>query len=95
MRDWCYTVCTGRYRAATGSFDYETALGEYRGDVLAISVDRDVYAPRAATEALLAKAPNASVTRRAYAASRGGKPCSAGRPPRVPRGYRRRPLFKE
>jgi uncharacterized protein (DUF302 family)/predicted alpha/beta hydrolase len=71
MRDWAYTVRTGRYRAATGSFDYETALREYRGDVLAISVDQDVFAPRTATKALLAKAPNARVTHRNYAASRG------------------------
>jgi predicted alpha/beta hydrolase len=71
MRDWSYTVRTGRYRAATGSFDYEAALGEYRGDVLAISVDRDVFAPQAATEALLAKTPNARVIRRTYAASQG------------------------
>jgi predicted alpha/beta hydrolase len=71
MRDWSYTVRTGRYRAATGSFDYETALREYRGDVLAISVDQDVLAPHTATETLLAKAPNARVTRRNYAASQG------------------------
>jgi predicted alpha/beta hydrolase len=71
MRDWSYTVRTGRYRAATGSFDYETALREYRGEVLAISVEQDMFAPRTAMEALLAKAPNARVTRRDYAASRG------------------------
>lgn len=71
MRDWSYTVRTGRYRAATGSFDYETALRHYRGDVLAISVDHDVLAPQTATETLLAKTPDARVTRRNYAASRG------------------------
>jgi predicted alpha/beta hydrolase len=71
MRDWTYTVRTGRYRAATGSFDYETALREYRGEVLAISVDHDVLSPQAATEALLAKAPRARVTRQNYAASQG------------------------
>ncbi len=39
------------------------------GDVLAISVEQDVLAPPTATEALLAKAPNARMTRRNYAAS--------------------------
>lgn len=71
MRDWAYTVRTGRYHAATGSFDYETALREFRGDVLAINVEQDVFAPQTATEALLEKVPNARVTRRNYAASRG------------------------
>lgn len=71
MRDWAHTVRTGRYRAATGSFDYETALLKYRGDVLAISVEHDVFAPQTATEALLAKVPAARVARQTYAASRG------------------------
>jgi 1-acyl-sn-glycerol-3-phosphate acyltransferase len=71
MRDWSYTVRTGRYRAATGSFDYETALRDYRGEVLAIGVEHDVLAPRTATQALLAKAPAARVTRRNYTASGG------------------------
>ena len=71
MRDWSRAVRTGRYRARTGSFDYESALRAYRGEVLAICVDQDVHAPRAATETLLAKVPNASVTRLNYVASRG------------------------
>ncbi|MBO0804719.1 MAG: alpha/beta fold hydrolase [Nocardiopsaceae bacterium] len=71
IRDWCHTVRTDRFQAATGSFDYEAALRAYRGDVLAISVERDSFAPKAATEALLAKIPNARVTRRAYTASQG------------------------
>jgi uncharacterized protein (DUF302 family)/predicted alpha/beta hydrolase len=71
MRDCSYLARTGRFRAATGSFDYETVLREYRGDVLAISVDQDAFAPQTATEALLAKVPAARVARRTYAASRG------------------------
>ena len=71
MRDWSHAVRTGRYRARTGSFDYENALRAYRGEVLAISVDHDIIAPHAATEALLAKVPNARVTRRSYVPSQG------------------------
>jgi predicted alpha/beta hydrolase len=56
MRDWSYTVRTGRFRAATWSFDYATVLREYRGEVLAISVDQDVLAPHTATETILAMA---------------------------------------
>lgn len=71
MRDWGYTVRTGRYHSLTGSFDYESALQEYRGTLLAINVEHDALAPEAALEALLAKIPNARVTRYTYAASRG------------------------
>jgi predicted alpha/beta hydrolase len=75
MLDWAYTVRTGKYRAATGSFDYEAALGEYRGNVLAITMTGDLLAPWPATAALLAKTNAATVTRQAYTPSRGaGKP---------------------
>lgn len=71
VRDWSSVVKTGRYAAATGTFDYEAALANYRGDVLAIDVAQDVLAPSTATDALLAKVPHARVTRHAYAAVRG------------------------
>lgn len=69
--DWAHAIRTGRYRARTGSFDYESALGEYRGKVLAITMDDDIFAPPTATQALLAKASAARVTRQSYSPSRG------------------------
>lgn len=71
IRDWSRVVRTGRYQTRTGTFDYETVLGEYRGDVLVIDITDDVLAPPAATNALLAKASPARVDRRAYVAGRG------------------------
>ncbi len=71
MRDWAGVVRSGRYSAATGTFDYDAALADYRGDVLAVTVAQDVLAPWTATAALLTKAPHARVTRRDHAASRG------------------------
>jgi len=71
IRDWSRVVRTGRYAAGTGTFDYEAALADYRGAVLAIDVVGDVLAPRTAMDALLAKAPRARVTRLDYIPSRG------------------------
>ena len=69
--DWARAIRTGRYRARTGSFDYESALGEYRGEVRVITMDGDLFAPPTATEALLAKTSAARITRQSYSPLRG------------------------
>lgn len=71
MLDWARACRTGRFGARTGSFDYEPALGNYRGEVLAITMEGDTLAPQSATEALLAKTSAARVTRRVYSPARG------------------------
>ncbi len=63
MRDWARQVRTGRYRARGSAFDYETALGTLELPVLAVSVERDAYAPAGALDHLLAKTPRARLTR--------------------------------
>lgn len=71
IRDWSRVVQTGRYHAATGTFDYEAELFRFRGDVLTIDVTGDVLATPASTRALLAKSPAARVEQRSYAPLRG------------------------
>jgi predicted alpha/beta hydrolase len=71
IRDWSRVVGTGRYVAATGTFDYDAILADYRGEVLTIDVEHDVLAPVAATDALLAKTPRARVTRHPHTPARG------------------------
>ncbi|MFT4220360.1 MAG: hypothetical protein QM611_07575 [Microbacterium sp.] len=61
---------TGQYAAGSGTFDYEVAIADYRGELLAIDVAGDVLAPRTATDALLAKVPRARITRTSYTPSR-------------------------
>ncbi|MFT4229426.1 MAG: hypothetical protein QM602_03970 [Microbacterium sp.] len=70
VRDWSRVVRTGRYAAGSGTFDYEAAIADYRGELLAVDVAGDVLAPRTATDALLAKAPRARITRMSYTPSR-------------------------
>lgn len=71
MLDWSRVARTGRYQARTASFDYESALRGYRGEILMITMDGDIYAPRSTAEALVAKTSATAVTRERYSPSRG------------------------
>ncbi|WP_051819781.1 alpha/beta fold hydrolase [Streptomyces sp. NRRL S-920] len=66
MRDWARQGRTGRYTAKGSARDYETALAALELPVLAVSVERDTFAPAAALDHLLGKIPRARLTRRHY-----------------------------
>ncbi|AZM57560.1 alpha/beta hydrolase [Streptomyces sp. WAC 01529] len=66
MRDWARQGRTGRYTAKGSILDYETALAALELPVLAVTVERDTFAPAAALDHLLGKVPRARLTRRHY-----------------------------
>ncbi|QES41245.1 alpha/beta hydrolase [Streptomyces venezuelae] len=72
MRDWARQVRTGRYSAEGSTLDYESTLATLALPVLAVSVDDDTYAPASSLNHLLAKVPEARVTRRHYTAHEAG-----------------------
>ncbi len=53
--DWCRQGRTGQYRLLKSGFDYEKALGEWRGPVLAIPLEGDSFAPPRAMKNLYQK----------------------------------------
>jgi predicted alpha/beta hydrolase len=63
MRDWGRVTTRGEYRPEGSDFDYEQAARSLSLPILSIEVRSDPVAPTTATEALLARAPLASLTR--------------------------------
>ncbi len=74
IRDWGEEVLTGRYRLAGSPHDDEAALARIDLPVLAISLDTDRLAPRAAVDRLAAKLPAARVERVHWRAAELGDP---------------------
>ena len=67
MRDWSFNALTGRYRMEGSSRDadaIERALREVDLPVLALQMADDPVAPTGARDELLARLPNALITRR-------------------------------
>lgn len=60
MKDWLYTLKTGKYATEGDNFDYESAMNKATFPILAISVEYDFMSPYKAVENLLGKFPNAS-----------------------------------
>jgi len=63
MRDWGRVTSRGEYRPEGSDFDYEQAARSLSLPILSVEVRSDPVAPTTATEALLARAPLASLTR--------------------------------
>jgi predicted alpha/beta hydrolase len=55
MRDWCYTVATGKFAAHGSGFNYETAMHLSAKPVLGITYEGDTSAPPEALNFLLNK----------------------------------------
>jgi predicted alpha/beta hydrolase len=60
IKDWLYTLKTGKYATKGDDFDYELAMSKATFSILAISIEHDFMSPYKAVENLLAKFPNAS-----------------------------------
>ena len=58
MQDWVYTLKTGKYEPKHDTYDYEASMSKATFPILAISIENDFMAPRAAVENLLAKYTN-------------------------------------
>lgn len=69
MVDWARNARTGRWDIAGSELDYESLLGELMIPVLGMSLEGDVYAPARAMDNLLAKMPQAAVTRHHWTAA--------------------------
>jgi predicted alpha/beta hydrolase len=63
IRDWTRTGISGRYAIRDVEFDFERALSETSGPVLALRMAHDPLVPRGSLDHLLAKLPRARVTR--------------------------------
>jgi len=63
MRDWARNGRTGGYRLTGTDFDYDSALAATELDLLAISIEGDTYATRAAVDHLASKLTSARVAR--------------------------------
>ena len=63
VQDWSRMARTGRVRPSGAQVDYEAALGAYGGQVLAISLPNDSFAPVGGLEQMLRWVPKARVTR--------------------------------
>lgn len=61
--EWSRALWTGRYRSRGGALDFDAAASEQRRPVLAITVQGDDWAPPASMAGLLAKVPDAPITR--------------------------------
>ncbi|HET9208615.1 MAG TPA: alpha/beta hydrolase, partial [Burkholderiaceae bacterium] len=75
MRDWSFNAFTGRYRIEGSTRDeyaIERALREVDLPVLALQIADDPVAPPGARDELLARLPNASITRHELAHSAQG-----------------------
>jgi len=62
IHDWAYNARTGKYRASGSKHDFETLLPQLSKPVLAISLERDHFAPKAAVEELLGKLKSCDIT---------------------------------
>jgi predicted alpha/beta hydrolase len=62
IRDWAYTARRGRFPRMAG-IDVDTALGQVRTPVLAISIDGDTFTPASTLDHLIAKLSRAPVER--------------------------------
>ncbi len=60
--DWARLARTGRFEPVGADIDYEERIARLKLPVLAMTIDGDDLAPRAAVEHLVAKLPNAEVT---------------------------------
>jgi predicted alpha/beta hydrolase len=72
MRDWARQARTGRYAPTGSAHDFEALLSRIEHPVLAITVERDAYAPPAAVDNLCAKMPRARLTRWLYTQAEAG-----------------------
>lgn len=75
MRDWSFNALTGRYRLEGSTRDehaLERALREVQLPVLALHLPDDPIAPPGARDELLARLPNAAITRHELAHRAGG-----------------------
>jgi predicted alpha/beta hydrolase len=61
--DWAHNARTGRWQLRGSERDWEAALAEVALPVLAVSLDRDDYAPHGAVDRQVAKLAGASVER--------------------------------
>lgn len=62
MRDWRNLARTNRYSAHGLAADLDTDIARYGGPVLAVRLADDVFAPRAAVQAVTGKFKNATLT---------------------------------
>lgn len=62
IHDWAYNARTGKYRASGSKHDFESLLPQLSKPVLAISLERDHFAPKAAVEELLGKMKSCDIT---------------------------------
>ena len=63
MRDWAVNALTGRYDLAGTDLDYEALLGRAELSVLAVTFEGDALGPLEASENLLAKLSQATLSR--------------------------------
>lgn len=62
IHDWAYNARTGKYRASGSAHNFDALLPELRKPVLAISLAKDHFAPKAAVEELLGKLKHCEIT---------------------------------
>lgn len=62
IHDWAYNARTGKYRATGSAHDFEVLLPKLQKPVLAISLAKDHFAPKAAVEELLGKLKSCAIT---------------------------------
>ncbi len=75
MRDWARAVRTGQYRPSGSQLDYHQLLNKLNLPILSLSFAADGFAPLAATRALCAQMPRASIRQVQYGTGdQGGKP---------------------
>lgn len=62
MKDWAFQARTGKYKILGSPFDFEELLTQVQIPILAISLDRDTFAPKKAVEHLYKKMSQAEVS---------------------------------